>query len=351
MSTTSEGQVEGFSTGTITQSNESQKRASFSSIDARGLVSDITLNEGDTYNASFFYRETGASTWNEQVVGTFSNPRIIRDKITGLTANTDYEYYLSINGDTSLESTSQSAFTYQDETIELTNSVLTSELPVTTVDNAEQTRTSMVLQGSVEDTANLQSGDIFRPGFSYREEGTSTFTEVDLGTATDTGLFETEITGLTEDQGYEFLFRASGSEGLILLRATPTDLTDTGQDELFRTLAYQEIITPEDGVEQTKRNLVVEYDLNIDAQGTHEFIYNRNGTEEVLNTVTTPNSNRQTVTIEDIDRDADVKQYTLTFTDESGGSGPGDLSRTQEVTISVIPVKKLTGDNQTFTAN
>lgn len=347
MSTTSEGQVEGFSTDTITQSNESQKRASFSSIDARGLVSDINLNEGETYNASFFYRETGESTWNEQVVGTFSNPRIIRDKITGLSANTDYEYYLSINEDTSLEDTSQSAFTHQDETIELTDSVLTSELPVTTVDNAEQTRTSMVLQGRVEDTADLQSGDIFHPGFSYREEGAEEFIDIDLDSSEEPGLFETEITDLTEDQSYEFLFRASGSEGLILLRATPTDLTDTGQNEPFRTLAYQEIITPEDGIEQTKRNLVVEYDLNIDVEGTHEFLYD----EEVLNTVTTPESDRQTVTIEDIDRDGQPKEYTLTFTDESEDDGPGDLSRTQEVTVSVIPVKKLTGDEQTFTVN
>lgn len=344
MVTTSEGQAEGFSSGAITYSNKSQKRASFSSIDARGLISSIDLSEGDTYNASFFYRETGASTWNEQVVGEFENARIIRSKITGLNSDTSYEYYLSINGDSGLEATAQSALTYKNDSINTTNSVLTSELPVTTVDNLYQTKNSMVLKGRVEDTANLESGDIFDPSFSYRVEGTQDFTTVDLDPSTETGVFTTEITGLTEDETYEFLFEASTVQGLILSRSTPTDLTSS-DDNLFRTLAYQEILVPQDGVEQTRRDLVVEYDLNIDVQGTHEFLFDG----EVLNTVTTPNSNTQTVTIEGIDRNGSPQEYTLTFTDESGGSGPGDLTRTQSVTVSVIPVKKITGDNQTFT--
>jgi len=190
MSTTSEGGVKGFSTSGITVSNEKQVRASFSSIDARGLVDSITLNEGDSYTASFFYRKVGDSSWNEKVVGEFENARVIRSKITGLSSNTDYEYYLSINGGDSLSGSVQSAQTYKDTTLELTESVTTSRLPVETVGSAGGTRNSLVLQGRIGDAANLESGDFFRPSFLYREQGDTDFIEIDLSNAGSTGLFE-----------------------------------------------------------------------------------------------------------------------------------------------------------------
>lgn len=346
---TSTGGTQGFTTGTATQSTLQQERADFNSIVAVGEVSSIDLNEGDEYSLSFFYREVGTSSYNEVTVDGLINPRVVRKEITGLNSDTDYEYYIGINGDNSLSSNAVTGGTHFDETVTKENSVTTTALPVTTLGPLTQARNSITVQGEVEDSANLQSGDIFRPFFKYRVAGTSNFTKIDLADTDNPQVFQEKITGLTEDEDYEYVFGASGVEGLIIAAGTPTDTTSTGDTDIFETLAYQEIITPDDGVEQAKRDLVVKYDLNIDVQGTHEFVFNRDGTDEVLNTVTTPNENRQTVTIPDVDRDGQSKTFTLTFTDESGGSGPGDLSRSQTFTIDVVPVAMLTGDQSTFT--
>ena len=350
MSTTSTGSIQGFSTSTYSISNLSQERASFTTIDAAGEVTSITLNGDDSYDVYFYYRETGASSFTEVLAaeGVTSTGTFVQ-KLSGLLQGTDYEYYISVNQSDGLQSSPESAQTATDATDQNSGNFTTTALPVTTIGTTDMTRTSLVFQGEVEDTADLEPADSYDATFRYRESGQTSFTDVDLGTFSDPQVFEEEVTGLAEDQAFEIVFRANGVEGLILERRTPTDETSTGDEPAFRTLAYQEILTPQHGRSQAKRDLVVEYDLNIDVQGEHQFIYDRNGTDEVLNTVQTPEPSTQTVTIPDVDRDGDTKTYTLTFTDESGGSGPGDLSRSRTFTVDIVDVKKLTGDEQTFT--
>lgn len=350
MSTTSTGEVQGFSTANLTISNLPQKRASFTTIDAAGEVTDITLSSGDSYDVYFYYKTTSASSFTEVLAaeGVTSTGEFV-EELQGLAQGTDYEYYISVNQDDTLQSSPEPAQTATDATDQTTGNITTTLLPVTTVGTTDMTRTSLVLQGEVEDTANLDAEDRYDASFGYRESGASTFTNINLGTFSDPRTFEEEISGLTEDQAYEIVFRANTVEGLILERRTPTDETSIGDEPAFRTLAYQEILTPQDGKAQARRDLVVEYDLNIDVDGEHQFIYDRNGADEVLNTVQTPEPSTQTVTIPDVDRDGDTKTYTLTFTDQSGGSGPGDLSRSRTFTVDIVDVKKLTGDEQTFT--
>ncbi len=240
---TEEGGSETFSTGDY-------------SVETTGTdgVGDRSLNlTGETQNLDdleepvevwFEYTETGEDDWQEIDAGTVSGTEEFNAVVTDLDPGTDYTF---------------EAYTKDDSGGEMSET--TGDYTVSTLDadpGVDWLRFRGDVSGLEPFTDEIEDDILFR--FEYREEGATSWNEVDAEFRTTDGEFNERVEDLQEDTVYEF--RAFSEDGVetssILSKKTVNFRTDTGGAETFSTPDYSVETTGTDGVGERSLNLTGE---------------------------------------------------------------------------------------------
>ncbi|WP_331234130.1 fibronectin type III domain-containing protein [Natronorarus salvus] len=176
-----------------------------------GEVED--LGSADDVTTAFEWRESSESEWKTIRSQTLDAPGEFDAEISGLGAETEYEFRAVGKSDHGTDSGEVHTFATDEPEIE--------SPVVKTVRPTGIGETSATLIGEIED---LGTADRANAAFEWREEGESEWETTPSTTAETPIAFEEEISGLTADMGYEFRAVAETEDG-----------TDSGETLSFVT--------------------------------------------------------------------------------------------------------------------
>jgi hypothetical protein len=156
------------------------------------------LGSADSCAVWFSYRVSGGS-WQETDRQTLSSPGEFAADLTGLSADSEYEYRARAEGD-------DGTYGYGGGRTFTTDTLL----GVTTDAVTALDENAATLEGTLTDTGGADSVSV---GFTYYNLATSTGYRVDAGELTANGSFEARASDLDPETDYEFRATATGTDG------------------------------------------------------------------------------------------------------------------------------------------